>query len=134
MTLGVRAVVLDEENRSVYLVRHTYVSGLHFPGGGVETDETFHGALAKELREEGNIELTGPAELFAVYKNAFASRRDHVAVFVCRAHRQTAPRAPDREIAEGGFFPLDALPADVTGATRRRLDEVLNGAAVSEFW
>ena len=39
MTLGVRAVVLDGENR-VFLVKHSYVTGWHLPGGGVETGET----------------------------------------------------------------------------------------------
>ena len=34
MTLGVRAVVIDDAGR-VFLVRHTYVAGWHLPGGGV---------------------------------------------------------------------------------------------------
>ena len=52
MTLGVRAVVLDGENR-VFLVRHTYVPGWSLPGGGVEVGETFVTSLARELEEEG---------------------------------------------------------------------------------
>ena len=31
MTLGVRGVVLDQENR-VFLVKHSYVTGWHLPG------------------------------------------------------------------------------------------------------
>ena len=57
MTLGVRALVIDEQGR-VFLVKHSYVSGWHLPGGGVEAGETLSEALARELREEGNIEIT----------------------------------------------------------------------------
>lgn len=134
MTLGVRAMVLDEAAGTVFLVRHTYIPGWHLPGGGVESGETFAQALAKELREEGNIELTGPAELFALYKNTYASKRDHVALYICRMFRQTAPRPGDYEIAETGFFPLDALPEGTTPATHRRLKEVLEGEMPPELW
>ncbi|EPG42100.1 hypothetical protein H711_01525, partial [Brucella ovis IntaBari-2009-88-3] len=84
MTLGVRAVILDEKKNSVFLVKHTYVPGWQLPGGGVERGETFGQALEKELREEANIVLKGPAKLFALYKNAHASPRDHVALYICR--------------------------------------------------
>ena len=66
LTLGVRAAVLDAENR-VFLVRHTYVAGWHLPGGGVEPGETALDALARELREEAAIELGGAARLHGVY-------------------------------------------------------------------
>ena len=56
MTLGVRGLVVDEEQR-ILLVRHTYVAGWFLPGGGVETGETMEQALAKELREEANLFL-----------------------------------------------------------------------------
>ncbi len=134
MTLGARGVILDEATQSVFLVRHTYVPGWQFPGGGVETGHTVEQTLAKELMEEGNIELTGRPQLFAIYHNAHASKRDHVALYVCRSFRQTAPRLPDREIAEAGFFRLDALPDGTTEATRRRLAEILEGAEVPLTW
>lgn len=133
MTLGVRAIVVDEEGR-VFLVKHSYVSGWHLPGGGVEAGETLTQALARELREEGNIELTAPPRLHGMFFNNRASRRDHVALFVVRAFRQSAAPIPDREIVEHGFFALDALPNDTTAATRTRIIEVLGGAPVSERW
>jgi ADP-ribose pyrophosphatase YjhB (NUDIX family) len=133
MTLGVRALVVDEAGR-VFLVKHSYVSGWHLPGGGVEAGETLAQACARELREEGNIEVTAPPHLHGVFFNTRWSRRDHVALFVVRAFRQTAAPVPDREISAHGFFPLDGLPEGTTASTRARLAEVLGGAPVSERW
>lgn len=133
MTLGVRAAVLDEEGR-VFLVRHSYLPGWHLPGGGVEVGQTLEQALAIELREEGNIRLTGAATLMAIYNNAPHAPRDHVALFVVRDFRQEGPRLPDREIVECGFFPLGGLPEETTAGTRRRLDEIAGLRPVEAYW
>jgi ADP-ribose pyrophosphatase YjhB (NUDIX family) len=134
MTLGVRALVHNEAERTVFLIRHTYVPGWQLPGGGVETGETLREALAKELREEGNIELTVRPQLFAIYFNGRASKRDHVALYVCQGFHQTEPKVPDHEIADSGFFPIDQLPDGTTRATRERLAEVFGSAPVRDVW
>lgn len=134
LTMGVRAVVLNEAEGKIFLVRHTYVPGWQLPGGGVERGETFGQTLAKELREEGNIELTAAPELFALYKNSHASPRDHVALYICRDFKQTAPRKPDMEITETGFFDLENLPEGTTASTRKRLAEVLHGEVPPDHW
>jgi ADP-ribose pyrophosphatase YjhB (NUDIX family) len=132
MTLGVRAACFDADGR-IFLVRHTYVPGWYMPGGGVERGETALDALAKELREEGHLVACGAPELFHVYHNRNTSRRDHVLFFRVLVE-QTSPRSPDYEIAESGFFPLDALPEGVTEATLRRLKELAGEAEKSQFW
>ena len=132
VTLGVRAVVLDGENR-VFLVRHGYTPGWHFPGGGVEPGETLLTALTRELLEEGNIRLTGAPQLFGLYHNTRATKRDHIAVYVVRAFEH-GPRKPNWEIREAKFFPLDALPEGTTAATRKRLDEILRNVPAGEGW
>jgi ADP-ribose pyrophosphatase YjhB (NUDIX family) len=133
MTLGVRAVVIDSQGR-VFLVKHSYVSGWHLPGGGVETGETVRESLARELIEEGGITALEPPVLHGVFYNPRDSRRDHVAVFVLRAFRQDGgPRHP-AEIIDCGFFAPDALPADTTRGTRARLAEVFDGVPPSERW
>ena len=133
MTLGVRGLVIDGRDR-VFLVKHTYVSGWHLPGGGVEPGETAAEALARELKEEGNIELAGAPTQFGIYFQPTVSRRDHVVLFVIRDFSQPAPPVPDQEIMAHGFFPRDALPPDTTRATRARIAEVMAGAMVSPRW
>jgi 8-oxo-dGTP pyrophosphatase MutT (NUDIX family) len=133
MTLGVRGVVLDGDNR-VFLVRHSYVAGWHLPGGGVEVDETFDEALRRELVEEGRIELTGKPVLHGLFFNIHVSRRDHVAVYVVRQFRQDRLPEPNREIVECGFYAADALPVDTTRGTRLRISEVLDGTAPMATW
>ena len=114
MTLGVRAVVLDGDNR-VFLVKHSYVSGWHLPGGGVEAGETFGEALRRELAEEGRIEITGEPVLHGLFFNRHVSRRDHVAVYLVRHFRQDRLPEANREIVACGFFEAGALPAETTG-------------------
>ncbi|MDO9414835.1 NUDIX domain-containing protein [Pararhizobium sp.] len=133
MTMGVRAACFDSEGR-VFLVRHSYVPGWHMPGGGLERGETSYEALAKELREEGNLEMTARPQLFHVYFNNRTSKRDHVVFYRCDGVRQTAPRVRDMEIIETGFFPLDALPPGTTSATLRRLAELAGERLPDDLW
>jgi 8-oxo-dGTP pyrophosphatase MutT (NUDIX family) len=133
MTLGVRGVVLDHDNR-VFLVKHSYVAGWHLPGGGVEVGESFADALRRELVEEGRIALAGEPELHGVFFNNHVSRRDHVAVFVIRQFTQDRLPAPNREIVACGFFDTAMLPDGTTEGTRLRIAEVLDGAAPIATW
>jgi ADP-ribose pyrophosphatase YjhB (NUDIX family) len=133
MTLGVRAVVLDTENR-VFLVKHSYVSGWHLPGGGVEVGETFRQALQRELAEEGRIELVGEPALHGIYLNSHVSQRDHVAVYLVRHFRQDRLPEPNREIIDCGFFETQALPVETTAGTRLRISEVMENRPPIQTW
>ena len=133
MTLGVRAVVVGADD-SVLLVRHGYVPGWHFPGGGVEVGETFVDALKRELEEEACVRATGRPVLHGLYFNGRVSRRDHVAVYVIRDFEVLGVRKPDWEIEEARFFPYRALPEGTSAGTRARLAEIFDGAPMSDPW
>jgi len=133
MTLGVRAVVLDSEQR-VFLVKHSYISGWHLPGGGVETGETMLRALRRELAEEGRIELAGEPELFGIYLNSHVSSRDHMALYVVRHFTQDRKPEPNREIIDCGFFGTGALPPETTMGTRLRIAEVVEKKPPFQTW
>jgi ADP-ribose pyrophosphatase YjhB (NUDIX family) len=134
LSLGVRLFALDSDGR-VFLVRHSYLPGLHLPGGGVDAGESCRAAAEREAREEGGLELARTPELFHVYWNRSLDGRDHVVMYVARAVRRAAGAYPEfPEIVATGFYPPDDLPGDVTPATRRRVAEVLHGAAPTETW
>ena len=132
MTLGVRALVTDGER--VLLVRHTYVQGWHIPGGGVERDETFEAALAKELAEETHVRPTAEPVLHGLYRNTAYSRLDHVALYVVREFEEDGPFVPTHEIAECRFFALDAMPDTLHPGSARRIGEILRGEPRVDYW
>ncbi len=130
-TLGVRAVVQDSEGR-ILLVRHTYAPGWTFPGGGVEHGETLEDAVLRELSEEVGITVEERPQLFGIYANFQHFPGDHVALFA--VSRWTRSPVRTLEIAEDGFFQPDSLPETVTGATRRRLAELLENVDRATMW
>jgi 8-oxo-dGTP pyrophosphatase MutT (NUDIX family) len=133
LTAGVRGLVLDAEGR-VLLVRHTYIHGWYLPGGGVERGETILSSLRRELEEEVGVTLTGEARLIGIYANFREFKSDHVALYLVPhgAYAHEPRRSP--EIAESGFFALDALPDGVTPSTARRIAEAMQGHTPDELW
>jgi 8-oxo-dGTP pyrophosphatase MutT (NUDIX family) len=133
LTMGAQGVVFDAQGR-VLLIRHGYRPGWHFPGGGVERNDTAEATCERELLEEAGIVCLSRPALFALYGNFPAFPSDHIAVFrVSQWHQPTVP-SPNREIVEQGFFAPDALPADAIAPVRRRLAEMRNGTPVSSMW
>jgi ADP-ribose pyrophosphatase YjhB (NUDIX family) len=133
MTLGVQGVIL-RQGREVLLIRHGYRPGWHFPGGGVEWNETLLTALAREVEEETGVVVRGEPRLHGVFANFITAPCDHVALYVIDLWEQPRIPEPNMEIKEQRFFALDALPADTVGGARRRINEIFNGEVISQRW
>jgi ADP-ribose pyrophosphatase YjhB (NUDIX family) len=132
MTLGVRVIVVEDGR--VLLVRHGYEAGWHLPGGGVDRGETAADAAAREIMEEAGVKVLETPRLIGLCFNEPFGGRDHVAVYVVtRLRRGPEPRT-GYEIAERGWFPIDALPQGATPGTLRRLAEFREGRPVSDRW
>ena len=132
MTLGVRIAVEDREGR-ILLVRHTYLPGWHFPGGGVDIGESAEAAAVRELREEAGLVAAARPNLFGLYRHTAAAGRDHVALFRLREF-SAGPVIPDPEIAETRFVSRAEMPADTSRSTHARLAEIFDGAPLGETW
>lgn len=132
LTLGVRVGVFDDAAR-VFLIRHTYAPGWLFPGGGVERNETAQAAAVRETREEGGIVAREELQLHGIHSNHANYPGDHIVSFVLRSFAREAWK-PNVEIAEAGFFALEALPEGTTGGTRRRIAEMTQGLPAGENW
>ena len=131
LTLGSRAIVV--RNQKVLLVRLSYARGWYLPGGGVAKGESFLSGLCRELQEECAIDAQD-AELFGLYFTTKQKKIDHVAIYVVREFKELSNSPHDPEIEESRFFAFDALPADTSPATKRRLQEFVSGAKRSEQW
>jgi 8-oxo-dGTP pyrophosphatase MutT (NUDIX family) len=132
LTLGVRGLVTDGDGR-VLLIQHTYVAGWHMPGGGVERGETAEAALARELVEEAGVEVIGRPRLLSIHSSHPRFPGDHVLLYRVD-HWRAVPATSRGEILAAEWFAPDALPAEVTASTRRRIEEALGGGDPDPLW
>ncbi|MBO6729429.1 MAG: NUDIX domain-containing protein [Maricaulis sp.] len=131
-TLGVR-VLAQRDDGAIMLVKHTYISGWHLPGGGVERGELAEIAAERELEEEAGLNARGRLQLVGIFANHRFFRGDHVILYAAMEAVDCEP-AEQGEIAERAWFALDNLPPDVSGATLRRIQEHIGIQGKSLEW
>ena len=133
VTIGVQGAVIDATGR-LLLVRHGYRPGWHFPGGGLERDESAEVALRRELLEETGVIPAERPRLFSIYSHFDVYPGDHIVLYIIEAWQQPTVPPPSFEIAEQGFFAPDALPEGTSAGTRRRVQEIVRGATPAARW
>ena len=130
-TRGARVIALNARGECL-LVKHRYgAAHWYLPGGGLKRHESPADGARRELREEVSASCSDLA-LFATYENRAEGKRDTVYVF--SASVSAFGQLDQRELHDARWFSMDALPNDISPATRRRLMEFAEKAARSAAW
>lgn len=117
-TPGVKAMAITPTGE-VVLVRHSYMAGWHFPGGGVKRGETPEQAMLRELREEIGLSrwaaIGQSEEPFDIADPNCAGP----ALFIVTGAEYDF--RPSLEIEAAREFPADALPDDCRASVKRHV-------------
>ena len=115
-TIVVTAAVIERADRFLVTKRP---SGVHlagrweFPGGKCDVGETLASCLARELREELNVEASVGRELFSVTHD-YPDRRVELHFLQCEVHGEPVPQLGQemRWVSRGELGMLEFPPAD----------------------
>lgn len=120
-TRGVKVLVFNQDGE-VLLIRNSYGRSDLFvlPGGGIRPFEQPVRAARREIGEELGCDVGELTAVSTYFSNA-EGKRDTIHLFSGRAGGNH--RADNFEVEEARYFPLDALPANISAATLRRIEE-----------
>ncbi|MBL9025178.1 MAG: NUDIX hydrolase [Myxococcales bacterium] len=109
------AVVAEQEDGRVVLIRRGDTGTWALPGGTVEWGETLVSTFHRELLEEAGIERATMGTLVGVYSRPDRDPRFHAVTVVVRAKVDAPSRPPlnGLEIREVKAFGAGELPADL---------------------
>ena len=119
------AQMIIRRNDEILLIKTTYRKHWEFPGGRVDKGETGEEAAIREAREESAVNVKNTERKLGSYLQRNLGRKIIVEVFVAREWDFEGEWSPSLEIADRKFFPLNALPPDISPATARRIAELL---------
>lgn len=126
--IGAAAAIFDDQGR-ILLVRHNYERhNWEIPGGIGEPGESAAETARREVREEIGLDVE-VVRLTGVYWEARWRDGDgHHFVFECQPTDSAAARIADpNEIANLGYFGIDALPRPISDFTVQRIRDAASG-------
>jgi ADP-ribose pyrophosphatase YjhB (NUDIX family) len=131
-TRGVKVMVFNPRGELV-LIRNSYGRSDLFvlPGGGIRPFEQPAKAAVREIREEIALDLD-QLTLVSTHVSTTEGKRD--TIYLYKAMTAGLPQVGGVEVAEVGFFALDAVPPTTSSATRRRIAEYRGTAPASANW
>lgn len=125
--VGCGAAILDDDKLLLIQRRGAPEAGhWGFPGGKVDWLEPVPDAVAREVKEELGIDLTG-LELLTAVDQIDPKAPAHWVALVYLTERFTGEpqiMEPEKHL-DVGWFPLDDLPEPLTAATRTALPQLL---------
>jgi 8-oxo-dGTP diphosphatase len=127
--IGASAVIFDGEEHAL-LVHHTYGRlNWELPGGHGEAGESGEETALREVLEETSLHVRAERLTGLYYEPEIDM---HHFVFACSRLDDAEIPQPDRdEIAECGYWPLDALPRPISDFTIRRIYEAIAAEPVT---
>ena len=128
---GTNAIV-EQADGTIVLVRHRYMPGLCFPGGGVGAGEPPLDAVQRELCEELGVTRLDSIEFAGLFTRKIWWTTNVITLFHVRG--ADVNFKPGFEISEIVAVDPRAPPADTSPATRRRLAELTGAASISPYW
>ena len=129
---GVRTLIFDADGR-LLLERQTLFGSWALPHGCVDVGESALAAAIRETEEEVGVRIRR-ADLFGIYTDpkyeVVYPNGDQVQTFTIAflaREWEGTPRADGDEVAEVGFFPLDALPTPIYPIHQETIDGYARG-------
>ncbi|HXC56854.1 MAG TPA: NUDIX domain-containing protein [Rhizomicrobium sp.] len=131
VALGATAMLVDRDGR-IALARHSYTSGLSFPGGGVRRGEPPEHAVLRELREELGTVRSDPPIFFGLYTRGAGWATNLIVLY--RLMNAEVEFRPSLEVREIVFIDPAHPPANISPGTARRLAEFTGAAPPDPYW